>query len=142
RVGLKILAGVSIGVAIAGAAYWKFQIGNVMADYEAHYRDNPVAGVDYPGGGNCRTKIVGDDAGHSLREDACNAPFEQWFVGPITVAAAAVGVGTLIYLVVSDSGDGESSTKTAGLRKKKKPAIAITPIVSPTAGGATFRIDF
>jgi hypothetical protein len=75
-------------------------------------------------------------------EKACNAYDTQKILIPITIAAGAIGIGTLIYIAVTGDDSSESATKTTGLRKKKKPAIAITPIVSPTAGGATFRIDF
>lgn len=142
RVGLKVLTATSIGLALAGGAYWTFKIGADIKDYKDRYEDPNRTGSVYPGQGDCSKMVVGDDVGEGLRESACTARKQQWVVGPVTIAAAAVGIGSLIYLAVSDPDTAESPTRTTGLRKKRKPAIAITPIVSPTAGGATFRIDF
>ena len=59
------------------------------------------------------------------------------------IAAAAVG-GIALFAVYKGfiATKKESSTQTSGRRVRKKKQFAVTPIVSPEGGGATFRLDW
>ncbi len=154
RVGLKVLAGASLAVAAGAGAGWAY----MFFSKQGPYRDSP-----FPNTPDLRTPEADDEiewnnSNCGLYEsgtitnrpsdpddkyaDACDAYDTQKILVPITIAAGAIGIGTLIYIAVTGDDSSESSTQATGIRKKRKPAIAITPIVSPTSGGATFRIDF
>lgn len=141
RTGLKVLAGASLAVAAAAGAYWGYSVLGPQRKYE----NDGTLGEEWTQakcGDQDQIPQTTPQGQRDLYADACAAYDNQKIAVPITIAAGAIGIGTLIYMAVTGTDDTESSTKTAGIRKKKKPAIAITPIVSPTSGGANFRIDF
>lgn len=158
RVGLKVLAGTSLAVAAGSAAYWIYTWNDGARKYNDFTNkygstDEMPRDVNLPSKDNCDTdglnKVSGSDLtaqqimdAQGYYDNACSTRTSQAIAIGVTIAAGAVGIGTLIYMAVTDPDSSESSTQTTGIRKKKKPAIAITPIVSPTTGGATFRIDF
>lgn len=60
-------------------------------------------------------------------------------------AMTGVGVGVVVGLVGTYMGFIRSDSgpeRSASTRRARKPRFAVTPVVSPDGGGATFRLDF
>lgn len=72
-------------------------------------------------------------------KDGCKAATKTtWGWTGVGIGVAIGLVGTYMGFVRSDSGpEREVATKRA-----RKPRFAVTPVVSPDGGGATFRLDF
>ncbi len=60
----------------------------------------------------------------------------------VGVAAAAVGGLALFAIYKGFIAKKETSTQTTSGRTRKKKQFAVTPIISPEGGGATFRLDW
>lgn len=58
------------------------------------------------------------------------------------ITAAAVGGIALFAIYKGFISKKESSTQTSGRSTRKKKQFAVTPIISPEGGGATFRLDW
>ena len=83
------------------------------------------------------------DSARAMADDACaKRNLTKW--GIIGVSVGGVAMAFTGYMAFMRSG-GESQPvgmSTAGRRVKKKKQLAITPILSPNGGGATFRLDW
>lgn len=81
------------------------------------------------------TNVPGQDAWI----DACQANKQTAF------ALAGVGVGVVVGLVGTYMGFIRSDSgpeRATAAKRARKPRFAVTPMVSPDGGGATFRLDF
>jgi hypothetical protein len=72
----------------------------------------------------------------------CNAAVNTTYAGVgIGVGAAVAILGAYMGFIRGEEPT-ESSTQTSSTKRPRKQRFAVTPIVSPEGGGATFRIDF
>lgn len=139
RTGWKVVA-IGGAVAVVGGlafdAYsWKKQ---------GDERDAIVMGHDGGGSGffasSCTvpdTLTTTADINHFKK--ACDHTRNMWIGGTIAgVGAIAAAVGFYMGYIRSD----ESESRTAGVKRARKPRFAVTPVMSPDGAGATFRLDF
>lgn len=148
--GWKVAAGAGFAIAAGGTAWLLSLNYGPIADY----KDIKGANEGGPGGAlgvngealgsdNCDQKDTATDMnnGESVKKfkAACSAYRNTWIAGGVIGVGAIVGFGSLFYVLTRDS---STTERSAGRRTKRRPNIAITPIVSPTVGGATFRIDW
>lgn len=93
--------------------------------------------------GNYKDLNWTDPSAREQADKACSGySLSKW--GIIGVSVGGVAMAFTGYMAFMRSG-GESQPvgmTTAGRRAKKKKALAITPILAPNGGGATFRLDW
>jgi len=72
--------------------------------------------------------------------DACNNFKYQKIGWVVSGVLGAVAIGSFYMAYLRDSGS--ETNKTAGRGHRKRRELAVTPIVTPTGGGATLRFDW
>lgn len=102
--------------------------------------------VTVPTAGPTDENKAADAAAKSDAESAyvkgCNAAKNTSYAGiGIGVGAAVAILGAYMGFIRGEEAT-ESSTQTSSTKRPRKQRFAVTPIVSPDGGGATFRIDF
>ena len=126
-----MIGGIAIGA--AGAGYWIYNYSEVkdalpLTQTEKDANNNDVC-VDKAGG----TKQC--DRGKK-------ASTGTWIGGGIAAGGAVIAtIGLLKAYVFNKPSESSSPTGTVG-RQRKKRQMAITPIIVPDGGGATFQIDW
>ena len=90
--------------------------------------------------GNCDQKGTLDpNAGNNKKFiDACDGYSKTW-IGGVMMGGGAVLAAAGVFMFTRSSD--ESSTQVSGRRHHHEP-FAITPVVSPTGAGATFRMEW
>jgi hypothetical protein len=73
-------------------------------------------------------------------KDACTGKTETWIGGIMIGAGAVIAIGG--YLMAAHSSHEEDPAQVSSGRRKRHEPFAITPVVSPTGGGATFRVEW
>jgi hypothetical protein len=72
--------------------------------------------------------------------DACNNFKYQKIGWVVSGVLGAVAIGSFYMAYVRDSGS--EANKTAGRGHRKRRELAVTPVVTPSGGGATLRFDW
>ena len=154
RTALKV-AGIGLGlVGVAAGSYVLYlTVGGPERDYEALALP-PIVGMDM--GNVVRKKLVskdcgtpegttartGDDRGdpsNAAFDQACKANSRRNIVGAIGIASGVLAAGALYFAYIH--GGGASNEKQAGYRRKRRE-LTVTPVISPSGGGATVRFDW
>jgi hypothetical protein len=84
-------------------------------------------------------QVGGMDVNKGYR-DACTGKTETWIGGIMIGAGAVIAIGG--YLMASRSTHEEDPAQVSSGRRKHHEPFAITPVISPTGGGATFRVEW
>lgn len=141
-IGWKVASVAGFAVAAGGTA-WMIALQGPISDY----RNHPMGGVsDTPDGdalgneGCGTTTLYGSDESKKAFAKACDAYDNTWIAGGIIGVGAIVGFGSLFYVLTRD--DAPTTERAAGRRTKRRPNVVVTPIVSPSNAGASFRIDW
>ena len=72
-------------------------------------------------------------------DDACSASKSRLVVGIIAAITGAAGVGTLYFAYRSES---KAAEKQTSIGRRTRRQLTVTPVVSPSGGGATVRFDW
>ncbi len=138
--GSKVLAGVSIGVAAVagGLAIWQYTESKKYQDGGAQATVEMDAG-EVADSGDCGKEVVG--AGADEFEKSCDAQERAQYLSVAAGIGAAAGI-LFVYLATRGGDETQRSNATSARRTKRKPAFAVTPILSPDGGGATVRFDW
>lgn len=130
---------VSTVVTAASGALWIYGWQKVPSKAELAMSGAPV-GYDES---RCPLKENFGEPGNTIIKNGCDAySMSKW--GVIGVSVGGVAMAFTGYMAFMRSG-GEArpvGITTTGRRAKKKKELAITPILSPDGGGATFRLDW
>jgi hypothetical protein len=138
----KVAAAVGLGGAAITGAVWGYSYFGPIRTYETASLGEFVGPKEADGtvGANqCGGDFV-NDGDQKKFDDACAAYSRTKWLAPVTIGLAAVGVGALIYVMVS--GDDEERPAAVTGRRTKKRQFAVTPVVSPDGGGASVRFDW
>lgn len=151
--GWKVTAGAGLAVSAAAGAWWAYLYFGPIRSYSTGDQAAFAPNTDFTmptglGVGQCDTTNpishpTKDTSGEGTKrfKDACSAQKLTKVAIPITIGAGVIGGAALIYVLTRDSGN-EQRPVGAGRSTKRRQNIAVTPIVSPTGAGATFRIDW
>jgi hypothetical protein len=130
---------VSTVVTAASGALWIYGWKKLPTQDELQASGAP-AGYSHA---QCPRKENFGDAGNKTIDDACSGySLSKW--GIVGVSVGGVAMAFTGYMAFMRSG-GEArpvGMTTTGRRTTKKKELAITPILSPDGGGATFRLDW
>ncbi|MEJ7601514.1 MAG: PEGA domain-containing protein [Kofleriaceae bacterium] len=123
-----MIGGIAIGA--AGAGYWVYNFSK-LKDFRDQTHVEPPSTT-------CIDNVAGSDA----CDNGKKASTRTWIGGGVAVGGVVIAtIGLLKAYVFNNSSESSSPTSTVG-RQRKKRQIAITPIVAPDGGGATFRLDW
>ncbi|MDX2088366.1 MAG: carboxypeptidase-like regulatory domain-containing protein [Kofleriaceae bacterium] len=130
---------VSTVVTAASGALWIYGWKKLPTQAELQASGAP-AGYDES---RCPRKEDFGTSGNKTIDDACSGySLSKW--GIVGVSVGGVAMAFTGYMAFMRSG-GEArpvGMSTTGRRTKRKKELAITPILSPDGGGATFRLDW
>lgn len=144
----KVTAATGIAVSAVAGGMWAYQWFVPISKYQ----DGKEA-LAMPGGGLYTEKLGSEDCdgkGRDAREleaprnrdydAACKAYGTTKILVPVTIAAGAIGIGALIYVLVKSDSPPESTQ--VGSRRVPRRTFTVTPVMSPDGAGATVRFDW
>lgn len=143
RTGWKVVAVTGFVVAAAAGGYAAYQNSKIdegaipMGSTSFGAFDFGAFSAGCSAEGNVPTGA--SQEGRDAWVDACKANKQTAFAMTGVGVGVVVGlVGTYMGFIRSDSGP----ERSAATKRARKPRFAVTPVVSPSGGGATFRLDF
>jgi hypothetical protein len=146
RKGWKIAAigGVVVGVGSAGVGVWQYFARKDRLGSDAL----KMSGFKGGGDGFFASKCSAVDmAGNALTgaakadyDKACSNTKNMWIAGTVGGIGGVVAIVAVYMAYVR--GDSSESSATSSTHRARKQRFAVTPIISPDGGGATFRLDF
>ena len=147
---LKIAGYGLAGVGLASATYVLIStVSGPIPDYEA-LEGQPLStdGMQVNAtSGDCGTAEGKDlrTGGHSGDEPnmafdkACTASKRRFIAGAVGIASGVLAAGVLFFAYRSD---GHSSEKQSSIGRRNRRQLTVTPVISPSGGGATVRFDW
>ncbi|MBA3818546.1 MAG: hypothetical protein H0X17_06605 [Deltaproteobacteria bacterium] len=139
----KVVAAAALGGAAITGAVWGVSYFGAIRTYEGATLTSatqPMKVNGEIGNASCGRGEYSEPADQKKFADACSAyKRTQWAV-PTTIGLAAVGIGALVYVLVSKD-DSEVPAAMAGRRVKQRQ-FAVSPVVSPEGAGATLQFDW
>jgi hypothetical protein len=144
RLPLKV-AGYSLAaVGVASGAYVLItSVSGPIPDYE----DLMMQPMDADGkevstsSSDCGRKDLrsGSNPANKAFDKACDANRKRFIVGGIGIATSVLAIGALYFAYRSD---GQASEKQSAIGKRSRRQLIVTPVISPSGGGATVRFDW
>lgn len=152
RLPLKITGFGLAGVAAAAGTYaFIVTISGPIPDYEAlGKRPRDDMGVEQEAtSSDCDTAL-----GKELRETsmfattndanvafnkACTTSKRRLYAGVVGIASGVLAAGVLYFAYRSD---GQASEKQSSIGKRNRRQLTVTPVISPSGGGASVRFDW
>ncbi len=141
RRGWKIAAVGGAVVAVGSMGVWAWQF-NERGKAEDELKDNG-GGYGSGGGffgGDCDLSET-TDTNRPIQQGACDNVRNMWIAGSIA-GAAGIFTGVALYMGYVRNDEANESPPSASTKRARKPRFAVTPIISPEGGGASFRLDF
>jgi hypothetical protein len=147
RTGLKIAGFSLVGVAVVSTAY---VIGTTVSgpipDYERlEMRPLDSAGVERLAmSGDCDSALgkelrQGANAGTQANiafDEACIIGKQRFIIGMVGLASGLIGGALLVFAYVGDS---SGASKQAARSRRDRRQLTVTPVISPSGGGASVR---
>lgn len=160
--GFPVLKATGYGIVgvggIAGAYAFYLTVGGPISKYSGNSNTGKrpfqpmdgmptVADTDNPfaaSSGDCdtmqgKTLRAVDNPNNRAFDDACNANSRRNIAMVIGIAGGVIGLGTLYFAYRSDDKPKEKQT-SIGRRTRRQ--LTVTPVLSPSGGGATVRFDW
>jgi hypothetical protein len=150
RLPLKIAGFGLSGVAAAAGLYaFVVTVSGPIPDYEAlgmRPRDNSgmeqeatSGDCDSSLGNELRTGMFSDREANVAFDKACTTGKRRFYAEIVGVAAGVLAAGTLYFAYRSD---GHASEKQSSIGKRNRRQLVVTPVISPSGGGASVRFDW
>lgn len=145
------IAGFSLaGVTVAAATYVVIStVSGPINDYEGSQgqpkdsdgvqRDATSGDCGSSLGSDLRTGMHKDDPANVLFDKACAASKRRFIVGAVGIATGVLAAGALVFAYWSD---GHSSEQQATAGRRSRRQLTVTPVISPSGGGASVRFDW
>jgi hypothetical protein len=144
------IAGYSLGgVGALAGAYWLYlTIAGPERDYEqieAFPQSAPGMPVLDADIGDCKNSALRDPANDPMGkanlafDKACSANTQRYISGAVGIAAGVLAAGALYFAYRSE---GKTSEKSATVGRRQRRQMTVTPVISPSGGGATIRFDW
>jgi PEGA domain len=145
RTALKI-TGYGLGAVAAGSGLYVLYtyLAGPIKDYEQLMMrpKDPVTGMqaESTNSNDCDDKALRsfDDPANRAFDKACDANRTRFIVGAVGVATGVLAVGALYFAYRGES----KSAETQALGRRTRRQLTVTPVISPTGGGATVRFDW
>ncbi|MEO8841479.1 MAG: hypothetical protein ABI591_11730 [Kofleriaceae bacterium] len=133
-----VIGSVGLASVVGGGIVFGIGYSNVSSfDHKGTVLVNGVADPTYDSS-KCGKDTAIENANPDYKS-ACTGKTETWIGGVMIGAGAVIAIGG--YLMAAHSSHEEDPAQVSGRRKHHEP-FAITPVVSPTGGGATFRVEW
>ncbi|HWO23240.1 MAG TPA: PEGA domain-containing protein [Kofleriaceae bacterium] len=137
-----------VGVASAIWVLYETTLGPI-AKYESRSEGAPVnsdgmevnassGDCDSTVGKDLRTSANLANSANRAFDDACRANTRRFVVGAVGVASGVLALGALYFAYRSDG----KSTEAQAMGRRTRRQLTVTPVISPTGGGATVRFDW
>ena len=72
--------------------------------------------------------------------DACSTSKKRFVAGAIGIASGVLAAGVLYFAYRSDGHS--SSEKQSSIGRRNRRQLTVTPVISPSGGGASVRFDW
>lgn len=150
RTGWKVAAVTGVVMAAAGGSWFYLSYRNAKQAKDDIPTGYSVASIkDFAFEPDCsegQAKVMGpsmtgDDYNQAVDafKKGCKGARDEFRAGILAGTGVVIGlVGTYMGFIRSDSG----SEREVASKRTRKPRFAVTPVISPDGGGATFRLDF
>ena len=135
------------GVAVASGVYVLFAtFTGPIPDYEALGKqpkdpDMPMMEVETNSDSCNNTKLrefEDPDGANQAFDKACTANDRRFIAGAVGIATGVLAAGALYFAY---RGEGKAA-ETQAMGRRTRRQLTVTPVISPTGGGATVRFDW
>ncbi|MDQ3364658.1 MAG: PEGA domain-containing protein [Myxococcota bacterium] len=139
----KVAAAAALGGAAITGAVWGVSYFGAIRTYENAKLTSDMEPMRVNGvvsNASCGKGEYSKPEDQEKFANACSAYARTKWAVPTTIGLAAVGIGALVYVLVSKD-DSEAPAAMAGRRVNKRQ-FAVSPVVSPDGAGATLQFDW